>query len=434
MINKIFNSFDHLSDINNMSEEKKLQLDLKELLKIMVKKKASDLHLKVGAPPILRKDRFLGILDKELPALSNAHLEKIIDSVIKPHQKEILLENKQVDFSYGIASVGRFRFNIFFQRGTLRVVVRYIPHEIPNFESLNLPIHIKNILNKVDNGLILVTGATGSGKSSTIVAMIDHINQIASKHIITIEDPIEFLIQDRKSLISQRELGEDYLNYKSALKSSLRQDPDIIFFGELRDNIEMEAALNAANTGHLVLSTCHTTNVAETVTRILGMFEKDKQRQIRAEFASSLRAIICQRLLTKKDETGVVPALEIMINNPRVRAILEDVSKSGSVFSEVIEAGKFGWGMTSFNQSIKELYQKGIISKEEALRGSSDPEKMKLHFAGLDYDNNSSNEHTSTKTFAQTEEQFDHNSSVNELEQLTLEEEFSKYSKQKKSS
>ena len=200
--------------------------------------------------------------------------------------------------------LGRFRVNIFFQRGTLRAVIRHIPFTLPTFKSLNLPDKLRDIVDGSNHGIILVTGATGVGKSSTIAAMLNQINQTKNRHIITIEDPIEFLIRDKKSLVTQRELGTDYINYGMALKSSLRQDPDIMFFGELRDPQSTETALNAANTGHLIFSTLHTNNASETITRILGFFSKDKQRYIRMEFSSCLRAIICQRLLVRKDGKG----------------------------------------------------------------------------------------------------------------------------------
>ena len=202
--------------------------------------------------------------------LSNNDIEKAIEPFLKPHLKQNLIEKKQVDFSYGVQGVGRFRFNIFYQRGTLRVVARSIPFKLPDFKSLNLPEAVKKVLNTDQKGLILVTGATGNGKSSTIVAMLNDINERMSRHIITIEDPIEFLIEDKKSLITQRELGSDYVNYNLALQSTLRQDPDIIFFGELRDFESMETTLTAANTGHLIFSTLHTNNVTDTIHRVFG--------------------------------------------------------------------------------------------------------------------------------------------------------------------
>ena len=353
-------------------------------LKIMSTQKASDLHLKAGAPPILRINRQLALASKEAPCLTHKEIQDAIQPLLNPIHQNMLLENKQVDFSHGVRGLGRFRFNVFFQRSTLRVVARHIPFKVPDFKTLNLPGTLADLMDK-NNGLILVTGATGNGKSSTIVAMLNHINQHFSRHIITIEDPIEFLIQDRKSLITQRELGADYIDYRMALKSSLRQDPDIIFFGELRDAVSTEIALNAANTGHLVLSTLHTNNAAETVIRLIGMFNEEKQRHVRQEFASCLRAIICQRLVIKKDKSGFHPVLEILINNPRVKELLEDEKKSGADLNKIIESSRDVWGMQSFNQHLKSLYSENIISQEAALNASDSPEDLRLFFHGLEH-------------------------------------------------
>ena len=368
-----------------------MELDLKKCLALMVERKASDLHLKVGTPPVIRKTRFLQLLIKDYPSLTQEELSYAFEKILSPQQKNTLYENRQVDFSYGVKKLGRFRFNIFFQRGTLRAVIRHIPFTIPTFKDLHLPDKIKNLADNPINGLILVTGSTGMGKSSTIVSMLNHINQTKNRHIITIEDPIEFLIKDNKSLITQRELGTDYLNYGLALKSSLRQDPDIIFFGELRDPQSTETALNAANTGHLVFSTLHTNNVAESITRVLGFFSKEKSHHILMEFSSCLRAIICQRLLVRKDGKSFIPAVEILINNPRIRSILEDPSQSTSGLVEVIESSRDVWGMQSFNQHLIELYQAGHITQEASIRASDSPEKLRLHFSGFSHENKQPN-------------------------------------------
>ena len=354
----------------------------------MVKHQVSDLHLKVGTAPVIRKNGQLMLLYKKQVHLTNDDINKAIDPFLKPHHRQTLIEQKQVDFSHGIKGIGRFRFNIFYQRGTLRIVARNIPFILPDYESLNLPVAVKNLLNVNQKGLILVTGATGHGKSSTIVAMLNDINMRISRHIITIEDPIEFLIEDKKSILTQRELGTDYLNYHLALKSTLRQDPDIIFFGELRDFESMETALSAANTGHLVFSTLHTNNVTDTIHRILGMANSEKKKNFRMELASSLRAIICQKLIMKKDQSGLVPAVEILINNPRVRSFLEDEDKSTSLLDEVIETSYEVWGMQSFNQHLIKLVEQDWISKEVALENSPSPEKLELHFSGLSQKNN----------------------------------------------
>ena len=365
-----------------------MELDLKDCFDLMAKHQVSDLHLKVGAAPVVRKNGQLMFLYKKHFYLTNNDIEKAIEPFLKPHLKQNLIEKKQVDFSYGVQGIGRFRFNIFYQRGTLRVVARNIPFELPDFKSLNLPEAVKNTLNTDQKGLILVTGATGNGKSSTIIAMLNDINENMSRHIITIEDPIEFLIEDKKSLITQRELGSDYINYNLALQATLRQDPDIIFFGELRDFESMETTLTAANTGHLIFSTLHTNNVTDTIHRVLGMVSPEKKKLFRMEFASSLKAIICQKLVMKKDQSGMVPAIEILINNPRVRSLLEDEDKSTSALEEIIETSREVWGMQSFNQHLMDLVEKGWISKEEAMRNSPSPEKLNLHFSGLSHENN----------------------------------------------
>lgn len=361
-----------------------MKLNLHKCFKLIAKYEVSDLHLKVGTAPIIRKNGRLAFLYKEQVYFTNEDIQNAIEPFLKPYQKQQLITDRQVDFSYGVKGVGRFRFNVFYQRGTLRVVIRNIPFKLPNYESLNLPETVKKIVADANQkGLILVTGATGNGKSSSIVAMLNDINNRISKHIITIEDPIEFLIEDKKSLITQRELGSDYLNYNLALQSTLRQDPDIIFFGEMRDFESIETAVIAANTGHLVFSTLHTNNVVDTFNRVLSMVDSNKKKLFRMELASSLKAIICQKLIMKKDGSGLVPVLEILINNPRVRSHLEDESKSTTELEKLIEESKEVWGMQSFNQHLMELVEKDWISKKEALSHSPSPEKLQLHFSGL---------------------------------------------------
>lgn len=382
-----------------------MELNLKECFELMTKHQVSDLHLKVGTAPVVRKNGQLMLLYKKQFHLTNEDITKAIDSFLKPHHRQTLHEKRQVDFSYGVKNTGRFRFNIFYQRGTLRVVARNIPFKLPDYKGLNLPKAVSGLLNVDQKGLILVTGATGNGKSSTIVAMLNDINERVSRHIITIEDPIEFLIEDKKSLITQRELGSDYLNYSMALKSTLRQDPDVIFFGELRDFESMETALTAANTGHLVFSTLHTNNVTDTIHRVLGMVSPEKKKLFRMEFASSLKAIICQKLLMKKDNSGLVPAVEILINNPRVRSFLEDEGKSTSVLDEVIEESHEVWGMQSFNQHLIELVDKNWISRDEALRHSPSPEKLHLHFGGLSHKNKHTDKGTTSNPYGNAKEE-----------------------------
>ena len=369
-----------------------MAINLKDCFQLMTKHQLSDLHLKAGTAPVVRKNGQLVLLYQSGGRLSNEEITKAIEPFLKPYYKQQLIENRQTDFSYGVAGIGRFRFNIFYQRGTLRVVARNIPFKLPGYQDLNLPECIQKIVNVNQKGIILVTGATGAGKSSTIVSILNDINSQYSKHIITIEDPIEFLIEDKKSLITQRELGADYMDYGQALKSTLRQDPDIIFFGELRDYESMETAISAANTGHLVLSTIHTNGAADTIHRVLGMVNPQKKKLFQMEFASSLKAIISQRLILKKDKSGRIPAVEILINNARVRSILEDEQKSVSLINEVIEESHETVGMQSFNQHLIELVEKDLISKREAIRNSPSPEKLRLHFKGLSQKNQTVNE------------------------------------------
>ena len=365
-----------------------MPLNLTEYFKLLVKHDASDLHLKVGTAPIVRKNRDLLFLYKNHSPITQTDMKDAVKTILSEPLRKKLETKKQLDFSMGVSKAGRFRLSIFYQRSSLRLVARKIPFELPNYKSLSLPKVIQTVISDIDKtGLILVTGSTGNGKSSTIVAMLDDINTNHNKHIISIEDPIEFLIKDKKSLITQRELGTDYLDYNSALVSSLRQDPDIIFFGELRDMESMEIALNASNTGHLVFSTLHTNNVVDTVNRVMGMVNPEQKKLYRMEFASSLKAIICQKLVMRKDKKGLLPVIELLINNSRVRKILEDESKSNSELLKIIEESKEVWGMQSFNQHLLELVEKNIISKNAALKHSPQPEKLRLHFSGLTHKN-----------------------------------------------
>ncbi len=367
-----------------------MRLNIQECFELMVKHQLSDLHLKVGTAPVVRKNGQLMLLYKKQFYLTNEDITQAIEPFLNAYRRQNLMEMRQVDFSYGVKGVGRFRFNIFYQRGTLRVVVRNIPFKLPTYEELNLPSKVPKILRSYRNGLILVTGSTGNGKSSTIASMLNDVNQRLSRHIITIEDPIEFLIEDRKSIVSQRELGSDYLNYNLALKSTLRQDPDIIFFGEIRDFESMETALAAASTGHLVFSTLHTNSVSDTIHRVLALVKSDKKKFFRMKFASSLRVILCQKLLMRKDKKGLIPAVEILINNPRVRSFLEDEDKSTSLLDSLIEEGLEVWGMQSFNQHLIELVNKKQISQEEAVKNSPSAEKLKMYFSGLSHINDGS--------------------------------------------
>lgn len=356
-------------------------MTLNDILAAAVKKNASDIHLKAGLVPIIRKHGKLRPLQNGLPQLPEELIEQMAMSVLDADQKAVFQKYKEVDIGYGVPGLGRFRVNIFRQRGSVRMVIRSISVNIPTIESLGLPDVIKKVAN-LERGLVLVSGVTGSGKSSTLAAIIDHINNSKNSHILTIEDPIEFLIRDRKSIISQRELGQDTTTFASALRAALRQDPDVILIGEMRDPETIETALTAAETGHLVLSTLHTLDARESINRILTAFEPHEQDQIRRQLASVLRAVISQRLARRKDKSGFIPAVEILLANQRVKEMIEDPQKT-SELSTVIEESKDTVGMQSFDQSLLELLTHDMIDYDEALRLASNPEDFALRVSGV---------------------------------------------------
>lgn len=356
-------------------------MTLEEILRLSVQKGASDVHLKAGVTPVIRLHGVLRALSSKEPPLSAEELETMARQVMTAPQWEQFKNSNEIDLGHGIPGVARFRLNIFRQRGTVRFVVRNVPHVIPTYDDLTLPKGVGKLA-VLERGLVLVTGAAGMGKSSTLAAVINDINHRFNKHILTIEDPIEFLIRDKKSLITQREIGVDTQNFSEALRAGLRQDPDVIFIGEMRDRETMEIALTAAETGHLVFSTLHTLDASETINRILSAFESSRHSQLRLQLGSVLRAVVSQRLCRRKDGTGFIPAVEILINNARVRELIEDPQKSGSI-AQAIEEGQSAWGMQSFDQSLMELLDEGKITMEEALLHSSRPEDFKIRVQGI---------------------------------------------------
>ena len=359
-----------------------MEINIDLLLKTLSEKGGSDLHLKVGAPPIMRKQDKLRILDDDFPAIDYQTIDQLILPILNDVQQDKLKKLGSIDIGHGVKGVGRFRFNIFFQRGSIRVVVRRIPHEIPSIEELNLPKKILNITDKIKNGLVLIAGATGVGKSTTLATIINHINKTQNKHIVTIEDPIEFLIQDHYSLITQREIGIDCDDPLLALKATLRQDPDIILFSELRDKDTTLTALKAAETGHLVFSTIHTKEAAETISRIINLFASEEQNAIKTLLSSALRAVFAQKLIRKKDDTGYIPSMEILINNPIVRKeIIENPSTDR--IREIINRSQHHWGMQSFDNDLLRLLKKGLISDSQAINNSNSPEKIKMMISGI---------------------------------------------------
>lgn len=355
-------------------------VEINEILSLALKRRASDVHLKVGRHPIFRIDgKLLNI--PEFPKLTGEDTLKIAATIMNNHVKAKFKETFEADFSYSIPNLGRFRVNAYIQRGTVVIVFRSIPKDIPNIDGLNLPEVIKKI-SLENRGLILVTATTGSGKSTTLASMIDHINNSKDVNIITIEDPIEFLHRDNKSIISQREIGSDTLSFAEALKRCLRQDPDVILVGEMRDLETIETAMLAAETGHLVMSTLHTLNAPETINRIISVFPPYHQRQVRIQLASILRAVISMRLVSRKDGKGRVPAVEIMINTPTVRECIIDKEKT-SMIHDYVEAGKSVYGSQSFDQSLFDLYKKDLITFEEALKWANKPDDFTLRVKGI---------------------------------------------------
>ena len=358
-----------------------MNLDLVEILTRSFKKNASDVHLKAGLVPVIRKHGRLRPLQSGMTPLTAKEIEAMAFGILDEEQKKTLDTKHEVDVGYGVTGLGRFRINIFLQRGSLRMVIRNIPFAVPTLEDLNLPPVIKTIAN-YERGLVLVTGITGSGKSSTLAAMIDHINDTQNAHILTIEDPIEFLIRDRKSIISQREIGLDTTTFASALRAALRQDPDVILIGEMRDRETIDIAITAAETGHLVLSTLHTVDAKETINRILAAYEPHQQPQIRRQLGSVLKAVVSQRLARRADNNGFVPAVEILITNQRVKDMIEDPAKTDTL-SIVLEESKDTVGMQSFDQSLMDLLARELIDYDEALSLSANQEDFQLKAAGI---------------------------------------------------
>jgi twitching motility protein PilT len=355
-------------------------VDLKKILTLAIQRGASDVHLKVGLPPILR------IHGKLVPVTGEKRLmpedtREIAFSIMGERQKEKFRVANEVDLAYGISGLGRFRVNIFSQRDSIGLVLRTISVNPPTIAELNLPPILEKIAME-PRGLVLVTGTTGSGKSTTLAAMVNHINNNRNCHIITIEDPIEFLHRDKKAIINQREVGQDTQSFASALRVALRQDPDVILVGEMRDLETIETAILAAETGHLVMSTLHTLDAQETVNRIIAVFPFQQQRQIRLQLAGLLKGVISQRLLSRADGQGRIPAVEVMISTARIRECIADESKTREIH-EAIAQGYSTYGMQTFDQSIMDLFRRGLITYEEALRNASNPDDFALKVSGI---------------------------------------------------
>ena len=356
-------------------------MHINDLLKIAAERKASDLHLKVGSHPVIRVNGRLTPLS-ELNRLTQEDTIAMAFSIMSGRQKQKFKDHFEIDLAYSVPGLGRFRVNIFQQRGTVGLVLRVIPSKILTIEDLVLPPVLKTIADE-RRGLILVTGTTGSGKSTSLAALIDYINNQRTEHIMTIEDPIEFLHRDKKSLVNQREVEVDTKSFATALRSALRQDPDVILVGEMRDYETIETALTAAETGHLVFSTLHTMDATETVNRIISVFPPHQQKQIRLQLASVLKAVISMRLLPRGDGNGRVPAVEVLRITNFIRDCIENKDKT-KLIHEAIAQGTSQYGMQTFDQSIYGLYKKDLITMEEALRRASNPDEFKLKLQGIE--------------------------------------------------
>lgn len=347
-----------------------------KILKTAVDGHASDVHIKVGTPVVFRINRELIAI--ECPHPSDEWMNKVVQNITPAHLKKKLEEEREVDFSYFLPEVGRFRTNLFQQRGQWALAMRYVKTQVPSFEQLGLLPQIRQIAES-PRGIVLVAGSTGSGKSTTLAAMLEHINGNFKKHVVTLEDPIEFVFEDNQSIIEQREVGLDTQSFHHALKHVLRQDPDIIMVGEMRDNISFAAAMSAADTGHLVLSTLHTTNASQSVTRILDFFEANEREQVRRQLAGTLQAVICQRMVPTI-AGKMTPALEIMINTSTVKKLIEE--NRLDKLAAAIETGTDD-GMLNFNQSLFQLVKSGIVSEKEALAKATNAQALEMNFKGI---------------------------------------------------
>lgn len=355
-------------------------MKIDELLKIAIESDASDLHLKPGNHPILRISGTLKPLT-EFPRLTPIHTKDLTEQIMTGSQKTMLEQNLDIDLAYSFPGFGRFRGSIYRQRGSLAIAMRIIPLESRSIKELLLPEVLQDI-SMEQRGLVIATGTTGSGKTTTLAAMIDHINTNRAENIITIEDPIEYLHRDKKCTISQREVGVDVTSFSRGLRAALREDPNVILVGEMRDLDTIETALISAETGHLVLSTLHTLDAPETINRIVSIFPPYSQKQVRFQLASILKAVISMRLIPRADGKGRVPAVEVLINTPFIQECITRKEKIGQI-REAIAAGVSQYGMQTFDQSIYQLYKDSLITFDLGLQYSSSPNDFKLRAAGV---------------------------------------------------
>jgi twitching motility protein PilT len=355
-------------------------MHINDLLQIAVNAGASDLHLKVGSYPMMRVSGML-VVASEAKRLDRPDTETFAHALFTPELREKFQSSQEVDLAYSVPGLGRFRCNVFQQRGTVGLVLRVIPTRIRTIDELGLPPVLTRIAAE-ERGLVLVTGTTGSGKSTTLAAMIDHINSTRATHIMTIEDPIEYLHRDHHSIVNQREVAVDTRSFSHALRSALRQDPDVILVGEMRDHETVETALLASETGHLVFSTLHTLDATETINRIIAVFPPHQQRQVRIQLAGVLKAAVSQRLMPRADGQGRVPAVEVMVSTAFIRDCIVDKDKTAQIHG-AIAAGTSQYGMQTFDQSIFGLYQQGLVTLEESMRWASNIDEFKLKVQGI---------------------------------------------------
>ncbi|HCC69504.1 MAG TPA: type IV pili twitching motility protein PilT [Nitrospiraceae bacterium] len=357
-----------------------MPVDINALLKKAVSNKASDLHIKVGSPPIVRINGELSPMQGE-QRLTSEDTVNITFSVMNADQRDAFKKKNDIDLAYSVPGLSRFRCNIFVQRSTIGMVFKVIPMRIFEIDELHLPVVLKKIALE-PRGLILVTGTSGSGKSTTLAAMIDFINSNKTCHIVTIEDPIEFLHRDKSSIVNQREVGSDTESFSSALRQALRQDPDVILVGEMRDFETIQTVLTAAETGHLVLSTLHTVDATETINRIISVFPPYQHKQVRFQLAAVLKGVISMRLVPRAYEKGRVPAVEVMISTATVRDYITDSDKT-KLIPDVIAQGLSQYGMQTFDQSLIQLYRDGLITYEDALKRATNPNDFALKVKGI---------------------------------------------------
>jgi len=346
------------------------------ILQTAVEGGASDVHLKIGTPVIFRINRQLVAI--EAPHPTAEWIDNVVEHIVPKHAKKRLEEEREVDFSYYVPGIGRFRTNLFQQRGQFCLAMRFVKTQVPSFEDLGL-LPVLRKISESPRGIVLLAGSTGCGKSTTLAAMIEHINAHSNKHIITMEDPIEYVFEDNQSVIEQREVGLDTVSFEHALRHVLRQDPDIIMIGEMRDALSFQAAMSAADTGHLVLSTVHTTNAAQSVNRILDFFKAEEREQVRRQLAGTLQAVICQRMVATI-QGGVTPAQEILINTGTVRKLMEE--NRLDKLPAAIETGNEE-GMLNFNQALFQLVKDGKVSEREALSKATNAQALEMNFKGI---------------------------------------------------